>query len=182
MKRLETQRWGQRQQLEQAAHRPSPASSLASTVTHRRIERLETSDHTRPSPAPAADVSCGVSRRPNIEAGAAACGNRTRTRGGRRNSAMPEREDMTIDKSPRASASSSSGSYGRCSADATYVPTDKRLRDLVRLRLLTSRTQGNTKAEVVEAERSGAPGAVRRPTIPGAGVPTATKGNAVRAR
>ena len=62
---------------------------------------------------------------------------------------------MTIDKSPRATASSSSGSYGRCSAGATCVPTDKRLRDLVRLRLLTRRTQGNTKAEVVDAVRLG---------------------------
>ena len=56
---------------------------------------------------------------------------------------------MTIDKSPRATASSSSGSYGHCSAGATCVPVDKRLRDLVRLRLLTRRTQGNTKADAV---------------------------------
>jgi hypothetical protein len=37
------------------------------------------------------------------------------------------------------------------------VPADKRLRDLVRLRLLTRRTQGNTKAVVVVAGRRVAP-------------------------
>ena len=88
----------------------------------------------------------------------------------------PGKEDMTIDKSPRATASSSSGS---CSAGATCVPADKRLRDLVRLRLLTRRTQRNTKA-AVEAERRVAPVAARRPTNHGDVGPTAAAGSRVR--
>ena len=94
----------------------------------------------------------------------------------------PRKEDTTIGKSPRATASSSSGSYGRCSAGATCVPADKRLRDPVRLRLLTRRTQGNTKAEVVVAERREPPAVGRRPTIPGSAVPTAATLHAGRAR
>ena len=94
----------------------------------------------------------------------------------------PGKEAMTIDKSPHATASSSAGSCGRCSAGATCVPADKRLRDLVRLRLLTRRTQGNTKADaVVVAERRGEPVAVRRPTSPGDVVPTSATERAERA-
>ena len=61
------------------------------------------------------------------------------------------------------------------------MPADKRLRDLVRLRLLTRRTQGNTKADAAvaaAAARRVAPVAARRPTIPGVEAPTAATGHA----
>ena len=91
----------------------------------------------------------------------------------------PGKEDMTIGKPPRATASSSSGSYGRCSAGATCVPADRRLRDLVRLRLLTRRTQGNTKAVVAATARRVGPVLDRRPTIPGDAAPTAAMADLV---
>ena len=82
----------------------------------------------------------------------------------------PGKEDTTTDKQRLATASSSSGISGRCSADATCVPADKRLRDLVRLRLLTRRTQGNTKAAAVYSVHDHGrvePITSRRPTMPG---------------
>ena len=94
----------------------------------------------------------------------------------------PGKEDTTTDKPRLATASSSSGISGRCSADATCVPADKRLRDLVRIRLLTRRTQGNTKAEVADAGRRVGSVAVRQPTIPGTVGPTAATVHTGRAR
>jgi hypothetical protein len=60
---------------------------------------------------------------------------------------------------------------------ATYVHPDNSLR----LRLLARRTQGNTKADKAVADRRLEPGAVRRPTNPGAAEPTAATAHAVRA-
>ena len=53
---------------------------------------------------------------------------------------------------------------------------------LMRLRLLARRTQGNTKAVAVDAERRHAPAAVRRRTTLGVVEPTAATAHAERAR